>query len=262
MIALYIALGIVAVLLIVAFCWFNNKAISTTHYTVNLATLKQNNLTIVHLSDLHGKTFGKNNNRLLAIVQSQQPDVICYTGDAIHKYRKRDFKVALEFFQKATKVAPVLFVSGNHEMRNKKWRIFRNELQQIGVTVLENEVAEVGKIPFAGLNAACLKNATLSNLQVEGEPKILLAHDPRHFENYVQKGFDVILCGHAHGGQFRIPFTKRGVFAPGQGLLPTYCMGEYRKGKSVMIVSRGLGNSEFPLRLFNRPEVVVVHLTK
>jgi hypothetical protein len=146
-------------------------------------------------------------------------------------------------------------------MRNKQWRELKQNLLKSGVTVLENESVTIDGVHFFGLNGASLKNQTLENLVLKEGCNVLLAHDPRYFKRYCAKGFDLVLCGHAHGGQFRIPFTKRGVYAPGLGLLPTYCMGSYSDGRTTMIVSRGLGNSEFPLRLFNPPEVVTVRIT-
>ncbi|MDE6613711.1 MAG: hypothetical protein K2K28_04075 [Clostridia bacterium] len=87
-----------------------------------------------------------------------------------------------------------------------------------------------------------------------------MAHEPQYFENYVKAGFPLTLCGHAHGGQWRIPFTGRGLYAPKQGRFPKYTQGLHEKEGRKMIISRGLGNSEFPLRLFNRPEIVVIDL--
>jgi predicted MPP superfamily phosphohydrolase len=88
---------------------------------------------------------------------------------------------------------------------------------------------------------------------------VLLSHRPELFDCYVAKGADLVFSGHAHGGQFRLPFLG-GVFAPDQGLFPTYDAGLYQQKGTSMIVSRGLGNSLFPFRVNNRPEIVVVTL--
>ena len=88
---------------------------------------------------------------------------------------------------------------------------------------------------------------------------ILLSHRPEAFEDYVSSGFDLVFTGHAHGGQFRFPGIG-GIFAPGQGLLPEYDAGEFRSGRTTMIVSRGVGNSIMPLRIGNPPEVVVLDI--
>ena len=90
--------------------------------------------------------------------------------------------------------------------------------------------------------------------------KILLAHMPQYIDNYAAAGYGLVLSGHAHGGQWQIPFLNRGIYAPGQGLFPKYTSGLHKKGDTVMIISRGLGNSEFPIRLFNRPELVLVEV--
>jgi predicted MPP superfamily phosphohydrolase len=91
--------------------------------------------------------------------------------------------------------------------------------------------------------------------------RILLAHEPQYLPDYAAAGVDLVFTGHAHGGQWRIPFTHQGLYAPDQGLLPDMTEGVFTEGGTSMVVSRGLGNSAFPLRAFNRPELIVMRLT-
>lgn len=87
---------------------------------------------------------------------------------------------------------------------------------------------------------------------------VLMVHEPQFIDDYARCGADLIVSGHAHGGQIRIPGTDIGLFAPEQGVFPIYTSGVHEKGDSKMVISRGLGNSIFPFRVFNRPEVVVI----
>lgn len=260
---LYVISGIVGgVVLIFAFVWWNNRALKTTRYNID-AGLKSG-VKIVHLSDLHGARFGRDNSRLLLKVAAEKPDFIAFTGDAIHKYRPRDIETALKTASALCAIAPVLYVSGNHEMRNKGYRFFRLKLMEAGVRVLDDCTADICGLSVTGLNCASLKNDKINSVtppEKDGEPRLLLAHMPHFAEKYAAAGYDVVLCGHAHGGQWRIPFTGAGIFAPGQGLFPKLTSGVHVYGKTRVVISRGLGNSQCPLRLFNRPEIVVVELS-
>ncbi|MCM1438109.1 MAG: metallophosphoesterase [Roseburia sp.] len=266
MLWLYITLGClggVAVIALAAlFLWCQNNLISVSRYKVESEKALEKGVRIVQLSDLHGKSFGKGNARLIKKVAEFKPDFIAFTGDIIHKYRERDIAVALETVKGLVKIAPVYYVSGNHEMRSKRYREFREELKRAGATVLENECVQACGISLAGVNCAKIKSGGYFSLCGEDGFKLLLAHLPQYIDRYAMAGYDLTLCGHAHGGQWRIPFTKVGIYAPGQGLFPKYASGVHWCGNMREIISRGLGNSECPVRLFNRPEVVVVEITK
>lgn len=259
MLYLCISLGAAAgIALIILFVWFNNRCIKTTRQKVNVEGAPQ--LKIVHISDLHGKRFGAKNARLIKKVAAIQPDFIAITGDIIHIYTHKNLEVAEELVTALTEIAPVVYVAGNHEMRNKGYRFLRRRLLEAGAEVLDDRVTEVCGITVAGLNGASLRNGKIYKITPEASPKILLAHEPQFFEKYAQAGYDIVLCGHAHGGQWRIPFTGVGLYAPGQGKFPKYTAGVHTQDKCRMIISRGLGNSEFPLRLFNRPEIIVLQI--
>lgn len=258
-VALIILGSAACILLIILFLWLSNNLIKTTEYTVPLGGIVTP-IKIVQISDLHGKQFGAHSSKLISKVSSISPDIIAITGDLIHRYTPKNQQVALEAVSALSQIAPVLYVSGNHEMRNRGYRFFRKNLMEAGATVLDNSEIEVCKATFVGLNGAHNKNATLFQISANTKNKILLAHMPHYIKNYAQAGYGLVLCGHAHGGQWRIPLIDRGVYAPGQGIFPKYTSGLHKFGETKMIISRGLGNSGFPQRLFNRPEIVAVHL--
>ena len=251
---------VVGLFVICLLIWLGNNLIKTTPYNVEFGGIERK-IRIVQLSDLHGKSFGAHNSKLAAKIKELNPDFIAITGDMIHRYTPKNIQVALETVSTLSAVAPVLYVSGNHEMRNKGYRFFRKELSEAGAVILDNDITEICGVTLVGLNGAHNKNGTLKIITPNIPNKILLAHMPHHYENYANAGYDLVLCGHAHGGQWRIPFIRQGIYAPGQGLLPKYTEGMHTFGNTKMIISRGLGNSEFPLRLFNHPEIVEITLT-
>lgn len=260
MLWLWIISGILGgIVLVWLFIWCNNNILKVTRYNFNAELEK--GVKIVHLSDLHGKAFGHRNARLIAKIARERPDFIAITGDIIHKYRERDKRVALELVSALCAVAPVLYVSGNHEMRNKGYRFFRKDLKEAGATVLDNCTRDICGLTVAGLNCTSLKNDVINKITpAGGGGKLLLAHMPQFIDRYAAAGYDFVLCGHAHGGQWRIPFTGQGFYSPGQGLFPKLTAGVHTRGKCREIISRGLGNSQCPVRLFNLPEIVVVNL--
>ncbi len=263
MLWLYITLGCVAFIALIAlFVWYSNNLITVTRYKIESGKAPEKGVKIVHLSDLHGKAFGKGNRRLLKKIAKQSPDFIAITGDIIHKYRPRDISVALNAVKELAKIAPVYYVSGNHEMRSTRYRSLKEQLKEAGATVLDNETVQVCGIMMAGVNCAKIKGGGYFSLCGEDGFNLLLAHLPHYIDRYALAGYDLALTGHAHGGQWRIPFTKIGIYSPGQGLFPKYISGVHSCGNMRQVISRGLGNSECPLRLFNRPEIVVVNIVK
>lgn len=261
MTVLWVCLGISGgIALIILFIWFNNSALKTARYSFECGKL-QSDVKIVQISDLHGKSFSKNNARLIKRVAEEKPDFIAVTGDIVHMYRDKDKRAAVGLVSSLSRIAPVLFVSGNHEMRNKGYRFFRKDLTEAGATVLDDCTLDICGLTVAGVNCASIKNGGYFKLNADKNADILLAHFPHYAEKYAQAGYRLVLSGHAHGGQWRIPFTGIGLYAPGQGLFPEYTSGVHHIGDTDMVISRGLGNSEFPLRLFNRPEVVIITLT-
>jgi len=232
---------------------------------------------IVQISDLHNKQFGEDQERLLDKVRNQMPNIIIVTGDLIDQ-RKYNLHKAMIFIRGAVKIAPVYYVSGNHEAWSGHYETLKKSLQEAGVTVLDNSVFDfkmgensirllgVSDPDFLtssyleGTNASLLEE-TLKGWSIEERENfnILLSHRPELFDVYHGANIDMVFTGHAHGGQVRLPFVG-GIVAPDQGFFPKYTSGSYTEGSTTMFVSRGLGNSIVPQRLFNRPEIVVVTL--
>ncbi|MBR3268513.1 MAG: metallophosphoesterase [Oscillospiraceae bacterium] len=227
---------------------------------------------IVHLSDLHSKTFIQDNAGIMRKIREQNPDIIVMTGDMIDCSNHTDIPASEKFIRQASEIAPVYYVFGNHENLIDKSEIepFKAAVRECGAILLENERVQISSrtgqtISLIGMDDSSLQANLLGKLAEESgdDFQILLAHEPQYFEeNYVSAGVDLVLCGHAHGGQFRIPFTHKGIWAPDQGFFPEKTEGCLRDSATgaEMIISRGLGNSAFPFRAFNHPEIVCVTL--
>lgn len=222
---------------------------------------------IVQISDLHNAAFGKENERLLDKIRELEPDMVVLTGDLVDSERT-DIAVAVGFAEAVAAEYPTFYVTGNHEilLEESECMALLEGLESAGVVCLQNEAVEIerngSKITLIGLNEQSLSGAALKKLAEEsaGSFQILLAHEPQYIENYSKYGVDLVFSGHAHGGQVRIPFTSIGLVAPGQGLFPKYTEGIHVVDGTTMVVSRGLGNSIIPVRVFNRPEIVCVEL--
>ncbi|AOR25120.2 phosphoesterase (plasmid) [Clostridium taeniosporum] len=259
------------------FCIWQNNSITISKYDYVNSKIPHdfNNFTIAHISDLHNKMFGKNQVKLLNKVKSISPDIIVITGDLIDR-RKYDLDTAIKFVSGAVKIAPVYYVSGNHEAWSGKFPLIKEKLMDMGVYILDDKAFKLskgsGSIHLLGLSDPDFLTSNymdgtdtskmgeqLTKWSTDKSFKILLSHRPELFDLYFQNNIDLIFTGHAHGGQFRIPGIG-GVIAPDQGIFPKYTSGSYNKGISTMFVSRGLGNSIFPIRIFNRPEIVQVTL--
>ena len=224
---------------------------------------------IAHISDLHNAEFGEGNQRLLDMLREAEPDVIAMTGDLIDS-RRTNLAVALTFAEEAAQIAPCYYVSGNHEARVLEYQDLKAGLEAAGVTVLDDAYVKID-ITVMGVNDpsfsadyltgdAAVIDQKLSALTAEASGfTILLSHRPELFNTYVRHDMDLVLSGHAHGGQFRLPLIG-GLIAPNQGLFPRYDAGLYSERDTNMIVSRGLGNSIIPFRFNNRPEVVLIEL--
>ncbi len=232
---------------------------------------------IAHVSDLHNAQMGKENERLIAMLKDARPDIIAITGDLIDS-RRTDVQIALDFAKQALEIAPCYYVTGNHEARVPEYQDLKMGLQELGVTVLEDQRIMLEKegehITLLGVNdpsfqtnyllgdsVSVMEQALQKLTNEEKGYMVLLSHRPELFEVYVESGVDLVLSGHAHGGQFRLPFLG-GMAAPNQGLFPKYDAGLYSEQECTMVVSRGIGNSLVPFRFNNRPEVVLIELQK
>ena len=256
---------------------WGNTALELNTYTVNSEELPSvfDGYRIAHVSDLHNAEMGDGNEKLLAMLREAEPDIIAITGDMIDS-RNTNVAVALAFAVEAMLIAPCYYVTGNHEARVSEYDELKAGLEACGVVVLENKRAKIElsgeTITLLGVDdpsfntdylvgdSASVVSNTLAEISTEDDGfTVLLSHRPELFDTYVESGMNLVFSGHAHGGQFRLPFLG-GLIAPNQGLFPEYDSGLYTDGDTNMIVSRGIGNSIFPLRFNNRPEVILIEL--
>ena len=275
-----VILIVTAVLLVVLCGWtiWGNTALKINEYEImsNKIPEEFTGFRIAQVSDLHNAEFGEGNEKLIELLSLSRPDMIVITGDLIDS-RHTDIEIALEFARQAIKLAPVYYVSGNHEARVREYEDLKMGLAEAGVIVLEDQKVPITRegesISILGIDdpsfqedylfgdAASVTSSALSELQNESDGyTVLLAHRPELFETYVDAGVDLVFSGHAHGGQFRLPFIG-GLVAPNQGFFPKYDAGLFSEGSTTMIVSRGVGNSIIPIRSNNRPEIILVTLS-
>lgn len=256
---------------------WGNTALELNTYTLTSDKLPEpfDGYRIAHVSDLHNAEMGDGNEKLLAVLRDAEPDMIVITGDLIDS-RNTDISVAIAFVGEALQIAPCYYVTGNHEARVSEYSELKAGLEAAGVVVLENDKAKIERSgdsitvlgvddpsfnadSFFGADAAMI-GAELEEL-ASGEDKftVLLSHRSELFDTYAESGVDLVLSGHAHGGQFRLPFMG-GLVAPNQGFFPEYDSGLYTEESTNMIVSRGIGNSIIPFRFNNRPEVILIEM--
>ena len=273
----YLPIAALLFLLVVWTLWGNTALmVNTITVSENQIPLEFSGFRIAQISDLHNAEFGEKNARLLNILSEKKPDIIVITGDLVDA-RHTDVSIALSFAEEAVQIAPVYYVTGNHEASLSQYEELKTGLESAGVIVLEDETVQLERsgsfLTLIGLsdpNFAIRSNifnevpamiSTKLNDLTKDETNytILLSHRPELFDTYVSCGVDLVLSGHAHGGQFRLPLVG-GLVAPNQGFFPKYDAGLYTEGRTNMIVSRGIGNSIIPLRFNNRPEIVLVEL--
>lgn len=271
---------IAAILLVALVIWiiWSNYALELNTYSISSQRLPKafDGFRIAHISDLHNTEMGQENAELLKLLRQSEPDIIAITGDLIDS-RNTNIDIALDFIKEAMKIAPCYYATGNHEARIAEYPDFRAAMEAAGVIVLEDEKTTISidgeTITVIGVNdpifipgyqsdkAQMLMSGVLESLRAPQEDgfTILLSHRPKLFDVYVQSDLDLVLSGHAHGGQFRLPFVG-GVYVPSQGWFPEYDAGLFTENNTNMVVSRGIGNSAFPFRINNRPEVIVIEL--
>lgn len=275
-----IILSIIFILIVLSIFYlhFENTNLEVSNYEILNRTLPNdfNGFKIIQVSDFHNTKSEKLTNDLIDEIKKQKPDIIVITGDLIDS-RKTDIEIAINFIQKIKDIAPVYFISGNHEARIRNYEKLKNEMIDNGVIILDNktEIIEFknSKLNLLGIDDPSMAHesfvadeeiikAGINNLEYDKNNfTILLSHRPEVFNVYVKSEIDLVLTGHAHGGQIRIPFIG-GLISPNQGLFPKYTSGKFEEKQTTIIVSRGVGNSILPFRINNNPELVVITLKK
>ena len=260
------------------FLWTEDKHIVTTHYTYRSKKVPKSfdGFKIVQVSDFHNAYFGRRSKHLLEAVEVAAPDAIVITGDIVDR-RTPCLKRAAVLVEKITEIQKTFYVTGNHEAHYKHFNKLYDVIGKSDVRNITKHSAELErngeKINLAGINDVWffgdeVNPETYRNFKQELADKVnilphdftvLLAHRPELLPVYSKNDVDIVFSGHAHGGQIRLPVVK-GLYAPHQGVNPKYTEGMHEQNGTTMVVSRGLGNSRFPFRVFNHPEVVVVEL--
>lgn len=256
-------------IVVVVLLYISNRWVQTTEITIesDRIPVSYDGVKILQISDLHDATFGEQQEKLVKKVKKTEADLIFITGDLIDSNRY-NLDQSLELVRQIKDFAPIYYVTGNHEIATNDMENIKSSLTELGVNVLSNEekiieyngedIRIIGiEDPLNGITV----NEALSQFAEKDLFTLVLSHRPETFQDYVDYEMDVVFSGHAHGGQFRLPGVG-GLVAPGQGLFPSYTAGMYSENTTHMIVSRGLGNSVIPLRVFNSPEIVLVTLKK
>ncbi len=249
--------------------WQNNHIVISEYSYQNMKISQEfDGFTIVQVSDLHNKNFVYNQSYLVHEIEKLSPDIIVITGDVIDR-RRFDLQPVQLFLDKAKEIAPIYYVSGNHEAWSDNNSETVDLLVNNNVNILQDQAVQITKneqsINLIGIEDPDMltQNKSLEILTEYSESQnlnILLAHRPENIEIYKSYNMDLVFSGHAHGGQVRLPFIG-GIIAPNQGFLPKYDAGRFDEDGTTMIASKGLGNSLAPIRVFNRPELVVVKLS-
>ena len=266
---LIIILAVIAVAF-VCIVSINVVMLDVSYYSIKNAKLPNefNGYKIVQISDWHGR---KPDDKVINRTREENPDIIVITGDFIDRFFT-DTKNASEMIAQIKDVAPVYYVSGNHEAQNKNYEDFKQYLHSQNITVLDNKSVMIsrdsGMIRLAGIDDPFFyenfEHFDLSFVESDGEADIytiLLSHRPEYIEDYSKEKIDLVISGHAHGGLIRLPWLG-GLTASGQGLFPKYTEGVYHMGDTDMVVSRGLGDSIVPVRINNNRELVIITLYK
>ncbi len=267
-----IAILAVLVLFTAAVVWavWGNTALMVSEFEIADEKIPESfsGFRIAQISDLHNAQFGDNNEKLVKMLRETEPDIIVITGDLVDSAHT-DIEVGISFAQQALQIAPTYYVTGNHEanITDDEYSALKNGLENAGIDILNDEYVMIEKngefIKLAGVDDYFFSGSFRYNVKTLAEDEeiytVLLSHRPEYFELYAESGAELVFSGHAHGGQFRIPLIG-GIVAPGQGFFPKYDAGKYTQNSTTMIVSRGLGNSIIPLRINNRPEIVIAEL--
>ena len=262
--------------------WNRTKAgrtLITTTYDLYPPRLPKvfDGIKIVHLTDLHGRNFGAEQEELIKRVRVLQPELILLTGDMYDKEQIPERRQEINrLMQRLTEEAPVYASMGNHEIRSDELLEIDTEMRHAGVRLLRDRAAIVSRdearIGICGLDPNPQEKMleeeepevrwerlahTVARYEAEPVPfKILLAHKPELLDDYAAFGVDLVFSGHAHGGLLEVPLLHKRLLAPGQGVFPHFSQGIYRKDRTLLVLSSGLGGP----RLGLKPEIVCVRL--
>ena len=267
-----ITIIILLICLLFFYLYVQDNYLSVTKHIIDNNKISKdfNNFKIAHISDFHNLKSKYLINGIIENLRKEKPDIIVITGDLIHQNNNSN---ALFLISKIKDISKIYYVRGNHEKRSNNYSSLQDGLIKNGVIILNNQKEEI-KINNKSINIVGVDDPynkrdkkdtsnvlkSINNINYDRSKfTVLLCHRPELFPTYVKSKVDLVFTGHAHGGQVRVPFIG-GLYAPNQGILPKYTSGLYQKDNTSMIVSRGLGNSGFPFRVNNRPNLIYVIL--
>ncbi len=274
----YLLLVIIAAIILFLFVQLNWLQVTDEDIYLSKLPAEFEDFRILHLSDLHSKSFGKDSKFLVRKIKGIDPDIIVMTGDMRTNNRDDDGEVLITLLRELDGHYPIYYITGGHEEAkyytdSSKYGItgtkvaYEQRLADFGVIVLNDEKTKVMR-GEASINIYGLKDKSSGEMFIGNrleepsseEVNILLNHTPDVFTDFVNWGADLILVGHTHGGIIRIPFVGGLISTDLGSFFPEYDAGRFEKDGSTMIISRGLGNHTVHIRVFNRPEMVVVTL--
>lgn len=277
-----ILIGAAAAVCILVSVWDCSRFVTVEYKIVSDKIAKP--CKFVLLSDLHNKSYGKDNGRLTEQIDRISPDAVLVAGDMLTAAKGQSFDTALSLMRQLSSSYPVYYGMGNHEYRlelypeqyGDMYGRYMAGLKSAGIEPLINQNtylpsfnvaicgSQIDRDYYRRFHKFPMDSSYLP--KILGEPRadacqILIAHNPLYFEEYAAWGADVVVSGHVHGGIMNLPVLG-GVLSPNLSLFPKYDGGRFRQGRSTMILSRGLGTHTVPLRIFNPGELVVVELVK
>lgn len=244
--------------------WWDTNHFDVRKVEIELDRLPEafNGFTILQVSDLHNRSYGKDGLHMVRTMADLSFDCIAITGDLLDRHMPQRRENGYRFAQEVSKLGPTYFIQGNHEWRIGDWPEVKAELTRRDVRVLDNEritfLRDTAKLDLIGV----MEKATREDIRALVEKdtcSVWMGHHPERIEEYARTGADLVLSGHAHGGHVRL--FGHGLYSPDQGVLPRYTSGVYICGKTKLYVSRGAGNHSFlPPRIFNRPQIDLITL--
>ncbi|EFM38664.1 Ser/Thr phosphatase family protein [[Eubacterium] yurii subsp. margaretiae ATCC 43715] len=268
-------LSLAVLITVIVIIYFENNSLEKTNYIYKSKKIPKvfDGFKIIQISDLHDKTFGRDNSRLIRLIDDEKPDIIVVTGDIYYYYNEK-IENSLKFLENISKKHRIYFVTGNHEYKDKDWENHKRIIENYGVKIIDNMVDNIRnhdeEIYIYGLKDPAFYHKSVRYTIFEEELKkmkesmdekkfgILLSHRPDKIDIYSRNKVDLVFTGHAHGGQIR--FFDNGILSPAEGFFPKYTSGMHVKENTTVVISRGLGRTIFTFRLFNRPEVVITSL--
>ena len=271
-----ILISIILLFFISLYLYYENNYLQVSNYTIESNKIPKDfdGFKIAQISDFHNTKSKKLTNDLVEEIKKTKPNIIVLTGDLVDSY-KTNINVVISFVEKINDIAPIYYVTGNHEARIDNYDELKDKLEKNKVIILDGKLEIIKKdnseINLIGIDdpsfnfntyrddSTIIQDSLVPIKYNKNNFNILLSHRPELIETYAKNNFDLVLSGHAHGGQIRIPFIG-GLIAPNQGLFPKYTSGIYEMNNTKMIISRGIGNSVLPFRVNNRPELVVIKL--